>query len=51
MESGLFTTYVKELYEKSAYSTMGRWLMIEVKDKAVLNDIRHLLNIRIKPKK
>ena len=51
MELGLFTTYVKELYEKTAYSTMGRWLMIEVKDKAVLNDIRHLLSIKIKPKK
>ncbi len=51
MEAGPFTTYVKELYGKSAYSPMGRWLMIEIKDKSVLNDIRHLLNIRIKPKK
>jgi len=48
MESGLFTTYVKELYEKTAYSTMGRWLMIEVKEKAVLNDIKHLLGIRVR---
>jgi hypothetical protein len=51
MEAGLFTTYITALYEKTAYLPMGRWLMIEVKDKAVLNDIRHLLNIRIKPKK
>lgn len=50
MEAGLFSTYVKELYEKSSYSTMGRWLMIEVKDKAVLKDIQRLLRIRIKPK-
>lgn len=50
MEAGLFTTYVKELYEKSAYSSMGRWLMIEVKDNAVINDIRYLISIRIKPK-
>lgn len=50
MEAGLFSSYVKELYEKSAYSTLGRWLMIEVKDKVVLKDIQRLLRIRIKPK-
>ena len=49
MEAGLFTPYLKELYDKTARSAMGRWLMIEVKDKAVLNDIRRLLNIRINP--
>jgi hypothetical protein len=48
MEAGLFSTYVKELYEKTAYSTMGRWLMIEVKDKAFLNDIKHLIGIRVR---
>lgn len=51
MEAGLFTSYVKELYEKSAYSSMGRWLMIVVKDNAVINDIRYLISIRIKPKR
>lgn len=50
MEAGIFTPYVKELYDKTVQSAMGRWLMIEVRDKAVLNDIRHLLRIRIKPK-
>lgn len=50
MEADLFSSYVKELYEKSAYSTLGRWLMIEVKDKVVLKDIQRLLRIRIKPK-
>jgi hypothetical protein len=50
METGLFSTYVKELYEETAYSPLGRWLMIEVKDKAVINDIHHLLSIRIKPR-
>ena len=40
IDAGLFTNYVKELYEKTAYSVMGRWLMIEVKGKAVLNDIK-----------
>ena len=50
MDAELFTNYVKELYDKTAYSAMGRWLMIEVKDKAVLNDIKHLLTIRVRPK-
>ena len=50
MDAGLFTTYVKELYDKTAYSAMGRWLMIEVKNKAVLNDIKRLLTIRVRPK-
>lgn len=51
MDAGLFSTYVKELYDKTAYSTLGRWLMIEVKDKDVLNDIKHLITIRVEPKK
>ncbi len=38
IDAGLFTNDVKELYEKTAYSVMGRWLMIEVQGKAVLND-------------
>ncbi|MCR3923114.1 MAG: DUF3788 domain-containing protein [Firmicutes bacterium] len=50
MDAELFTTYVNELYDKMAYSAMGRWLMIEVKDKDVLNDIKHLLTIRVRPK-
>ncbi|WP_026478694.1 DUF3788 domain-containing protein [Alkaliphilus transvaalensis] len=51
MDSGLFNTYIKELYDKTAYSALGRWLMIEVKDKAVLNDIKHLMSIRVGSKK
>jgi len=51
MEAGLFTTYLKELYDRTAHSAMGRWLMIEVKDKAVLNDIKHLLGIRVRLKR
>ena len=50
MEAGAFTAYVKELYDKTAYSAMGRWLMIEVRDKAVLNDIKPLMGIRVSPK-
>jgi hypothetical protein len=50
MEAAFFTPYVQELYDKTAYSAMGRWMMIEVKDKAILNDIKHLMAIRVRPK-
>ena len=50
VDAEYFTAYVKELYDKTRYSAMGRWLMIEVKDKDVLDDIRSLLSIRIRPK-
>ena len=50
MAAGFLTDYVKELYAQTAYSAMGRWLMIEVKDKAVLKDVKHLLGIRVRPK-
>lgn len=51
MNAGVYATYVKELYDKTAYSAMGRWLMIEVKDSSVLNDIKHLLGIRVRLKR
>lgn len=48
MEAGVFSTYVKELYKKTSGSAMGRWLMIEVKDKSILNDIKILMDMRVK---
>lgn len=45
-----FNPYLQGLYAKTAFSCGGRWLMIEVKDKAVLNDVKRLINIRVKPK-
>jgi hypothetical protein len=50
IEMGLFSDYIKELYRKTAFSAMGRWLMIEVKDKEVLNDIKRLIEIRVRSK-
>lgn len=47
IESGIFTPYTKELYNKTAFSLGGRWLMIEVKDNAVINDIKALIAIRV----
>lgn len=51
MELGRFTPYVQGLYRKTAFSCGGRWLMIEVKDKSVINDIQSLIAIRVKPKR
>ncbi len=48
MEAGVFSEYVKNLYQKTAFSTMGRWLMIEVKHKDILNDIKQLIEIRMR---
>ncbi|MCO1603479.1 DUF3788 family protein [Desulfosporosinus nitroreducens] len=51
MELGTFTPYVQGLYRKTSFSCGGRWLMIEVKDKSVINDIQSLIAIRVKPKR
>jgi len=51
IEAGEFTAYVKELYQKTAFSAMGRWLMIEVRDREVLDDLKRLIEIRGKPAK
>ncbi len=46
-----FSPYVTELYRKASFACGGRWLMIEVKDKAVIKDIMTLMAIRVRPKK
>jgi hypothetical protein len=51
IEAGEFTAYVKELYQKTPFSAMGRWLMIEVKDREVLDDVKRLIEIRVMPAK
>ncbi len=53
VEMGLETLspYVQALYRKTSFSAGGRWLMIEVKDKSVANDIKTLMSIRVKPRR
>lgn len=46
-QSGLLTPYVKDIYQRTAFSAMGRWLMIQVKDEATATDIKTLMAIRI----
>ncbi|MEL7570118.1 MAG: DUF3788 domain-containing protein [Eubacteriaceae bacterium] len=38
--------YVKKLYEKTTFSAGGRWLMINVTDEKILNDVKNLIAIR-----
>ena len=50
MALGTFTPYTQELYNKTPFSCGGRWLMIEVRDKLILNDVKNLISIRVNPK-
>lgn len=51
MALGTFTPYIQELYHKTSFSCGGRWLMIEIKNTPVLEDVKSLITIRVKPKK
>lgn len=42
--------YIQKLYQDTAYSAGGRWLMIHVTEPAVLDDVMDLIKIRVKPK-
>ncbi|TWH57832.1 uncharacterized protein DUF3788 [Desulfitobacterium sp. LBE] len=50
MALGTFTAYVQNLYRKTPSSCGGRWLMIEVRDQSVLDDVKNLMAIRVRPK-
>lgn len=51
MSLGTFTPYVQDLYRKTRFSCGGRWLMIEVREKSVLDDVKNLIAIRVKSKR
>lgn len=51
MEAGVFSPYVVELHRKASGSAMGSWLMIEVKERSIINDIKILMNMRVKANK
>lgn len=46
----MFTPYVADLYRSTSFSCGGHWLMIEIKEKGVLNDVKSLIAMRVKPK-
>lgn len=42
--------YTKKLYKDTKYSSMGSWLMIEVKDDLIYDDVIKLIELRVPPK-
>lgn len=46
----LCSIYTQELYKKTASSTGGRWLMVNVTDRPILDDVINLIQIRVRPK-
>ena len=45
------TSYLQNLFAGIPYSTMGKWLMINVTDNQILDDIKNLIKIRVSTKK
>lgn len=43
------TEYVRTLYRNTASSKMGRWLMMDLTSPEILEDIKALLALRVKP--
>ena len=43
--------YLQELYAGTAPFNGGRWLMIEVRDKETLEDVKEMIGVRMKKKK
>lgn len=44
------TEYTKALYRNTASSKMGRWLMIDLTSPEILEDLKALLALRVKPR-
>ena len=44
------TAYTQELYRNTASSKMGRWLMLDLTSLEVLEDVKALLALRVKPR-
>ena len=43
--------YTQELFSNTVFSAGGRWLMVGVTNAAILEDVKHLIQIRRKIKK
>lgn len=44
------TDYIQELYKSVNYYNGGKWLMVEVRNEKILEDVKSLIKIRVKPK-
>ena len=45
-----FSEYIQKLYKDSVFILGGRWLMINVTDEKILEDVETLIKIRVLPK-
>ena len=45
------TAYVRQLYQDTAPFNGGRWMMMEVRDGDVLEDVKELIGIRMRKKR
>jgi len=45
-----YSEYTQCLYQRTPFSCGGRWLMINVTDNSVLDDVINLIHIRVKTK-
>lgn len=43
--------YIQNLYEHTRSLNGGRWLMIDVKEEHILNDLKELIDIRVRASK
>jgi hypothetical protein len=46
-----FGEYMQDLYKRTAFSCGGRWLMVNVTEPEILDDVKTLVKIRVRPKK
>lgn len=45
------TAFLRELYGRTKPFNGSRWLMIDVTSPDILEDVKHLISLRVKPKK
>lgn len=46
----LCSKYTQTLYQKTKFSAGGRWLMVNVTNRSILDDVMKLVKIRVRPK-
>lgn len=47
----LCSKHTQELYQRTSFSAGGRWLMLNVTNRPILDDVINLIQIRVRPTK
>ena len=45
-----FSKYTQDLYKETPTAWMGKWLMVNVTDEKILEDLEMIIKIRVRPK-